>query len=79
MSRLPYFTWMMFLLTWLAIGFQAAEYYTDPIDKPSPTYIWPVDFIFVLFTLLELILKVCMKAAVFIATWILNTIFETTL
>ena len=61
-SRLPYFIWVMFLVTLVTIGFQVAELYRVRNPQGSirfgPRYMWPVDLIFVVFTLTELILKV---------------------
>lgn len=68
-SRLPYFTWVMVFVTLSAIVVQVKELETD-FDRPDlngtsvntgkmePVYIWVADLLFVLFTLVELTLKV---------------------
>lgn len=57
MSLLPYFTWLMFIITLGTIAVQFYEQYTStPSDNPS--YVWLADVVFVSATLVELILKV---------------------
>ena len=81
-SRLPYFSWLMVMITLSAIAVQLAELQTRfgrpanillnttadanttttsavPVDM-EPVYFWITDFLFVLFTLVELTLKVCL-------------------
>ncbi|CAI8036576.1 Sodium leak channel non-selective protein [Geodia barretti] len=75
-SRLPYFSWLMVMITLSAIAVQLAELQTRfgrpaniilnttttsdvrvPVDM-EPVYFWTADFLFVLFTLVELTLKI---------------------
>lgn len=56
MSLLPYFTWVMVIITLGTIGVQCYELYTTA--NANPSYVWLADVIFVFATLVELILKV---------------------
>lgn len=59
-SRLPYFTWLMVVVTLSAVLVQMEELRTGfDQGKTEPSYLWVADFLFVLFTLVELTLKVC--------------------
>ena len=53
----------MLTLTCFSVGIVIYEYrtslYLQGSAKLRHTYIWPADLIFILFTLLELVLKVC--------------------
>ena len=60
-SALPYFTWLMVIVTTAALIVQMHEVFTRD-DKPF-TYIWMMDLFFILFTVVELILKVLVPAA----------------
>ena len=70
-SRLPYFTWLLLVVTLSVIGVQINELRTefrntenrtdfssDGAFKVEPSYIWVADLIFILFTLVDLSLKV---------------------
>lgn len=52
-SALPYFTWLMILVTVAALAVQVEE-----IALSTTTYSWWMDLIFVVFTIVELVLKV---------------------
>ena len=57
MSLLPYFTWVMFIITLGTIAVQFYEQYTN-MPNANPSYVWLADIAFVSATLVELILKV---------------------
>ena len=57
MSLLPYFTWVVFIVTLGTIAVQFYEQYTS-MPSANPSYIWLADIVFVSATLAELILKV---------------------
>ena len=60
-SRLPYFAWLMVVITLSAIAVQLVELqanFNEGMSRIDPTYFWVADFLFVFFTLIELTLKV---------------------
>ncbi len=59
-SLLPYFTWLMIVVTIVALCGQISEIYIGSANvmEAVPIYLWWLDLLFVLFTLSELILKV---------------------
>ena len=58
-SQLPYFMWAMVIITLLTLSFQFEESLTEKVQfSRTPYYYWPVDLLFIVATLTELILKV---------------------
>ncbi len=56
-SALPYFTWLMIVVTVATLAVQIREVVINS-DKSSATYIWWIDLFFIIFAVIELVLKV---------------------
>ena len=77
-SSMPYFTWLMLAVTIAALCGQISEIYIGvaSLNQAMPTYLWWLDLIFVVFTLLELLLKVTSLAFSITSTCLLTLLLE---